>query len=92
MAVSENLKKLYADASEQGLYVREFPSRDGPIAFVASKRKLANAGFDTEEKRKKMDLFSCNVWMIGGGGETREEAVQAAINMFKSSEDWIPTV
>ncbi len=92
MAISKELKKLYADAFEEGIYIREFPMADNKkVAFAGSARKLKRAGFDTKEKVQKMDLVGCSLWMAAGGGDTREEAVAEAIDMFKRSEDWIPT-
>lgn len=91
MAVSDELNKLYADAFEKGLFVKEYPSKDGCIAFAGVKRKLHAAGFDTKEKLNSIDLVNANVFMAGAGGDTREEAVQEAINNCVSSEDWIPT-
>ncbi len=88
--VSEKLKELYAQAFQQGLYVKEFPSKDGAVAFCSSNQKLTQAGFDSKDKRKKMDLMSANLYMAAAGADTREEAVEQAIAMFMNSEDWIP--
>jgi len=89
--VSTELKRLYADAHEEGIYVKEVPAEEGFMAFASSFRKLKNAGFDTKDKREGMDFLTASVWMAGAGGSTREEAVMAAVNMFKKSESWIPT-
>lgn len=90
MPISEELRKLYGDAQESGLYIKEFPADKGFIAFVGSVWKLENAGF-TKEKRANMDFMQASLYMAGHAGSTREEAVENAIEMFKRSESWIPT-
>lgn len=90
MPVTDELKKLYGAAQEIGLHIREFPSDKGFMAYVGSKHKLANAGFETKEDRKKMDLFQCNLYMTPHAAATREEAVEGAIQLYRRTQDWIP--
>lgn len=90
MPVSDKLKKLYADAFEAGLFVKEFSAEEGSIAFAGSIRKLENAGYD-KTKRASMDLIEASLYMAGEGGKTREEAVEKAIEMYRRSDSWIPT-
>ncbi len=89
MAVSEKLRKLYKDAQESNIVIKEFPADKGFIAFAGSRLKLENAGFD-KETRKRMDFMQASLYMAGEAGDTREEAVEKAIDMFKQSETWIP--
>ena len=87
--VSDQLKKIYADAAEAGVFIKEIPAEEGYMAFAGSIKKLENAGFN-KEKRKNMDHMMCSLYMAFGGGETREQAVENAIQMHYTSEGWIP--
>ncbi len=78
--VSDELKKIYADAAEEGIYVKEFPAEEGFIAFAGKTKKLENAGFD-KEKRKNMDHMMASIYMSMGGGDSREAAVNHAVKM-----------
>ncbi len=91
MPASEKLRKLYGNAHELGAFVREFPSKEGVIAYVGSKRKLANLGYETNEQRKNIDQFHCALYMTPYGAATREEAVEEALRMYKVFDTGIPT-
>lgn len=88
MTISDEVRKLYADAFERGIYVREWPSEVGFMAFASSYDKLNKAGFRTKEAKSKMKLMDCNVFMAFGGGESREESIENAIEAFRRSENW----
>jgi hypothetical protein len=90
MPITAELKKLYADAAQAGLFIKEFPAEDGKfMAFAGNIKRLENAKF-TKEKRKNMDHMMASLHMTGGGGDSREEAVKNAIEMYYTSEGWVP--
>lgn len=87
MPASDELRKLYKDAQEFNIFVKEFPAQEGFMAFAGSLARLENTGF-TKEARKKMDFMQASLFMTAGAGESREEAVQNAINLYKQAETW----
>ena len=89
MPISDELKKLYATGAESGLVIKEFPASEGYVAFAARRDKLENAGF-SKEKVKTMDFMMASLYMAAGAGDTREEAVKKAMDMYNRSEGWIP--
>lgn len=91
MPISDKLKKLYADAAESRIFVKEFPAEgDQFMAFAGRIDKLENAGF-SKEKRNNMDYMMCSLYMAAGGGSSREDAVEDAIHMSRQSDGWVTT-
>lgn len=86
--VTEELQKIYKDAWDEGIWIREFGKAEGGDCYLAGagsleKLKEIEKKLGREIETNELSLGDCVNLAAPGLGKTREEACRNAIEEFK---------
>lgn len=86
---TDEIHTLYADAWEDGIWVKEWKGEVGFIAAAGSIYQLQRFEHEHPEvgdlDPQEFSISECMSISYPGGGETREDAIRAAVTGFKTS-------
>lgn len=81
------LEEVYESAYSRGIYVREFPEKEGYLGFAGRYAKLTAAGYENTEQLEGMDLLQATIHLSPGYSEvSREDSLNRAIEQLLEVE------